>query len=126
MHPNTIKFHLKKLLKLGIIRPVTLSEEGIVFPRREQYSRVLKRKSDTNEVIYRLVRPGSRIICKLLIRYGNSLINDEISKIMMDYIEQMKNLRKQDPWPKNITSFKSSVNLMTDAFYDFFPLPFCA
>jgi len=126
IHPNTVDFHLKKLLKLGIIRQADFSEDGIVFPRKKKFSRVLTRKNTINEVIYRLEAPGPRTICNLLIKYDDNLIEDEISKSIMHYINhQIKDITKH-PLPKKIPNFPLSIDKVLDTYFDIFPVPFCA
>jgi len=120
MHPHTVDYHLKKLIKLDVIEPVDRDEEGNIIFRYEKV-RVMKRKQVTNEAIYNL--KSALWTYKTLIKFKKSLLDNNF----VGPIEGFNNLM-QDTWPLPdiINNYNSAIDSIEDALYEIIPIPFCA
>jgi len=120
MHPHTVDYHLKKLVKMDVIEPVKLNEDGNIVFKYEKI-RVMKRKPVTNETIYNL--KSAIWIYTTLVKFKKSLFDNNF----VGNIEGFKNLM-QDTWPlpNKINHYNSAIDSIEETLYEFIPIPFCA
>jgi len=118
-HPNTIYFHLKKLLEFDVIEPAPEVDEGYVFILGKE-SKILKRKHVCNEVVYRL--KDMQNYFKIVYLYENCLITDIPSKSVFSYIKSCN----PKAMPKKINSDNNALDSLIDLFNSYFPSSFCA
>jgi len=117
-HPTTINFHLKRLLKHGIIEPA-LTAEGIIYTGLRNVP-IIKRKKTKNEIFYRIKEPAMR---KLLIMcYKKGYYDDIIAETIYFCAE---GLNPNGP-PKRLNALKKSVEQAEEALFDIFPHPYYA
>jgi DNA-binding transcriptional ArsR family regulator len=115
-HPNTTKFHLKKLLDLEIIE-VADHEKGIIFTKLETNA-VIDRSIIGREKVYRLKNP--HVMDDILIRnLKNKSFDDKLIKNIIDYIYDLC-----PETPKRVFTSKESVNRIEDVLFDIFPHPY--
>lgn len=116
-HPTTINFHLKRLMKQGIIEPAPI-KDGIIYTALNN-GPIVKRKKTKNEIFYRIKEPE---IQKLLIMcYNKRYYNDIISETICFCAEGLN----PNP-PKRLNAWKDAVELVEDAIFDVFPHPYYA
>jgi DNA-binding MarR family transcriptional regulator len=122
MHPTTIEFHLKKLLKAGIIEPATI-EKGMV--RRVKENTFMDRKPVNNEIIYRLKSVEIAFnVYRLLITQKSSLPDQDIVNTIISSITDLKLDMKKSILPKRIRSAEDRIDDLIEVFLDIFPSPF--
>ncbi|UCH71459.1 MAG: winged helix-turn-helix transcriptional regulator [Thermoplasmatales archaeon] len=125
IHPNTVAYHLKNMLKLDIIENVDIDDKDgyvPVFPWREP--KVLKFEPVSSEVIYRL-RPSSVVrLYKAFVAHKNSLSEDFNSRFMIGYLEG--NDRWETESKNKIFTARKGIDNAMKAFLEVCPLPFCA
>jgi predicted transcriptional regulator len=120
MTPSTIDFHLKKLLKAGVIEPAKLNDEGIIFDMKWEEPNIIKRRLVGNEVIYKLT--DRYVIYRFFIKFKDSLINDDVSKSVLYCIKLVRNLRSDE----KLNSYRDFFDSVADHYYKMCPIPFCA
>ena len=115
LHPTTVEFHLKKLLKNNLIQPARIKND-IVHTGYFNHA-ILKRTPIKNEIIYTNKKP----VYKFLIKYYNSkYYNDAISKAIIYLAENAY----QDGCPKKIKTFKELAERFEKNFFEIFPHPY--
>jgi predicted transcriptional regulator len=114
-HPTTIKFHLNKLLTLGIIEQVETVNNTI---RKDNVPTVIEHNKKVNEVIYMLKDPYW--VYDLLITYKDSFFDSDAIAPSLDFFSCMIS----DGIPKKIISPRSSIDAVLDAVKKLFPPPF--
>jgi len=115
-HPTTIKFHLKKLLKLGIIEQVEAVDNVIC---KDNVPTVIEHYKKVNEIIYMLKDPYW--IYDLLVTYKNSFFDSDYAIApSLDFFSCIIS----DGIPKKIISPRSSIDAVLDALKEVFPPPY--
>jgi len=115
MHPTTVEFHLKKLLKSDLIEPAYI-KNGIVYTGYFNNA-ILKRNPVKNEVIYTIKEP----IYKFLIKYyNNGYYKDNISKAILDLSENVYPHGN----PKKLKTFKQQAERLEKVIFEIFPHPY--
>jgi DNA-binding MarR family transcriptional regulator len=111
-HKTTIEFHLKKMEKLGILKQVK-SEYGVIkFPYKPY---MLEHTQVGNEILYALSDPY--IILDLLITNKESLLDDDVFRQMVDYINYMVSTGV----PDTMASPRDAEDKLADFFWALFP-----
>jgi DNA-binding Lrp family transcriptional regulator len=119
LHPNTVNFHLKKMLKLGVIEPAEICEKGVLI-FNDSPPLYVARKPVCNEIIYKLCDP--LVFYRALIVYKKSISDDLISQ---SYIDCLHSNRIWPP-PKKLNTFNSAIDSVEEVFKEIIPCPFCA
>jgi len=118
-HPTTVEFHLKRLLKCGIIEPAPTAD-GIIYTSLKNIP-IIKRKKSKNEVFYRLKEPE---IEKLLIMYyEKGQYHDIIAEAILTFVEELTPLNRP---VKGILTAKERGELIEEIIFDIFPHPYYA
>jgi DNA-binding MarR family transcriptional regulator len=122
-HPTTINFHLKKLIKAGIIERFPI-ENGIITIPRFDNIKFFEYLPVSNEKIYRLKKPNA--IERTIIVYKNNFSDDRLVtatlSLLMDLITDDE-LRKKSS-KKTILNPESRIDELTDYVYEVFPHPY--
>jgi predicted transcriptional regulator len=118
-HPTTINFHLKRLMKHGIIEPAPTGD-GIIYSAFSN-SLIIKRKKSKNEIFYRLKEP--KIVKLLKMYYEKSYYHDIIAEAVFSYTEDVS---PNDLPPPRIRTAKEAVEQLEKIVYDIFPHPYYA
>ncbi|UCH71911.1 MAG: winged helix-turn-helix transcriptional regulator [Thermoplasmatales archaeon] len=141
LHPSTINYHLKKMIKMGIIEEAPV-KNGYIYPNATPNdTRIQCRTSKGREIFYRRKNPKtSKAIGRIMTVHKNSLSN---KRYIDEYFSYLKSLRDcgfvKNDYKKNteriviekdgkkVTHFKILTNEeMCDLILEFFKLPFCA
>jgi len=118
----TVSYHLKKMVKMGIIEEVP-ARNGLIIPfpnQKEDF--VIHRKPVKSEKFYR--RKNHHIfnaLCRVLISNKQSLPDEDLIDSYLNYLE---NVGKTIPVTK-LKSIDDGINSAIDFFSDIFKLPFC-
>lgn len=118
-HPNTIGFHLKKLLNANVIEIAPI-EDGIVQTGLIK-RKTMKRNTVKNEVIYRLT--DIHHMYDLIITNKKSILEDST----ISYILEMKEYYNKHGYPRefhDVTHFGSDVDILLNVLFDIFPHPY--
>jgi DNA-binding MarR family transcriptional regulator len=119
IHPNTVDYHLKKMIKADVIEPAVYNGKEIkVFNWRKP--RVMELKPVGSEIIYKLKNP--LIVYNAIIINKKSLLDDRFSKMLISYLE--KNVMW--PLPAKIANSRISIDKVVNVYFDICPIPFCA
>jgi len=116
-HPTTIEFHLRKLEKMGIIKPVK-SEYGVIKLDFIPYE--VERIPDGSEKIYSLVDPY--FIYDLLVIHKDSILEGEEFKGIFEYIDYYV----QEGIPEKMISPRDAIDVLANIFWNMFPPSFKA
>jgi DNA-binding transcriptional ArsR family regulator len=116
--PQTISFHLKKLLELNIIREPKICEEGVDLERERIL--FLERKPKVYERLYILDNPVD--IYYSLINYKDSLDNFPDIEILIEYFTFCFSTVVTQTFPKK----KTVIDRFIDDIFELFPIPWCA
>jgi len=119
-HPSTIDFHLKKLVKMGIIERMYPENGKVIIPRLKK-SKIMEYDPVSNDAVYKL--KNLEELCNLLFNYKKSFSKN--SKIMaamnlIKYAKKRKYLEiipnKTYKNPKNITFVDSAIEHIEEVF----------
>jgi hypothetical protein len=116
-HPNTIKYHLNKMMKLGLIKE---AEAGKGFVYRHDPSTIQIRNTSSREIVY--IQKTPHLTYDLIITHKNSIFDDEISKALLYLIEKEPPPSRTD----KIYTFDTTLNKIIDFYEELIPMPFCA
>ena len=105
-HPTTIKFHLDKLIKLGLMEPA-VSQNGVVYINNKRCSKVT-RSPVKNETLYKI--KDYDLIKKYFMAYDKSFYNDKIFKEILEYARWLTIEFDKQRNGKRLTHFKSYKN----------------
>ena len=117
-HPNTIKYHFKKLIDLEIIEPVIiengsiLSKDGTII----DYSPVGREK------MYQV--KDLKPLWDTLITNQDSFLDDNATKDRIEMLYDDKTTRYN--MPERWKPLESQINSVIKLAFEFFPIPFCA
>ena len=118
--PTTIEFHLKKLIDMDIIQPISI-EKGFIH-RYKESSLINGRNPIKNEIIYGMKSTDITLkIHKLIMKYGNSLPDKKLTSIIVKYVQELDMSRKL---PNLINYYKVAVDDVCNVVYDVFPHPY--
>ena len=117
---QAVEFHIKRLLKMGIIEPAPY-KDGKFDPGRK-YTKVIFRELKGREKVYRLKYPNASKIADLLVCYEESL-TDDITKNILEFFGKVNPNRVG---PKKITTYKNIIRKAEDKIFDIFPHPYHA
>jgi DNA-binding transcriptional ArsR family regulator len=114
-HPATIDFHLKKLLDVGMIIPVRVTDGKILDKVKKK---VIECTPYKNEIIYMLNDPEE--IYFILKKYQMTLFNDEISNLIFYLIDYfiLTGVPQRVPTPNQI--FDKSLKSL----FELIPMPY--
>ena len=116
-HPTTINFHLKRLLKHGIIETVEI-ENGVINTTSIN-AQIVKREKSKNEIFY-MIKEAKEIDKLLTIFYKNRYYYDIISEAIFSYPEDA--IKSSTHTKKRTT--KETIEELEKVFYDIFPHPY--
>ena len=122
-HPKTIEFHLKKLLRLGIIELAPVDNEGVHLKPLGPLLKIIERVPVGKEIIYRLTDPYSTYDSVRL--YKKRSLNDDFCGILSIHY-------KFSSWCLNgvrrtkMKSYKDIGKSIEEAVYEVFPHPYHA
>jgi DNA-binding MarR family transcriptional regulator len=122
-HPTTINFHLKKLIKAGIIERFSI-ENGIITIPRWGNIKFFEYLPISNEKIY--ILKDQNIIHKTIIVYKNNFSDDRLVTAALSLIENLitdDELYKKSA-KKTILNFNSRIDELTDYINEVFPHPY--
>jgi len=117
-HPTTINFHLKRLMKHGIIEPAPTGD-GMIYTSLSN-ALIIKRKKSKNEIFYRLKEP--KIEKLLIMYYEKRYYHDIIAEAIFSCAE---NVIPNGP-PKRIRTTKEAIEQLEKIVFDIFPHPYYA
>ena len=121
--PNTLNYHLNKLVKIGIIEKVNI-KNGIVYTTSKELN-YIKRKSNCSEKIYRPINYQIiNEIEKILITYKKSFVNKDLIQIYLDWFENVKDSVNKYGLPKR--HMNSQYDHLIEFVNDIVRPPFCA
>jgi len=119
-HPTTISFHLKKLLKFGIIEPAP-TVDGVTLTNHPS-GRNVDRFPVTNETLYRI--NNYDLIKKMFVTHKKSLFKDKYFKFAFNYVNWASAQYKEEKKNKNIKTYDWYLDLVLEAFLDACPHPY--
>ena len=113
--PKVIEYHLKKLLKAGLIKTTTVKNGAVAV--NHSGVRSVDYQNVTNEVVY--------ILCNYPLINDFFIVNKDwfFDKITSNLINFSINLEKKKH-PKKLTLFDKRLDNVLDTFYRVFPPPF--
>ena len=114
-HPTTIEFHLKKLLENEVVE-VAEPKNGKL--RRDISPQIIECEPVGKEVIYILKDPFA--IYDLLIAYEQSLVDDKIGRVVLDFVDDII----AGGIPDKVNNPKDMIDIVFDAFFEIFPHPY--
>jgi DNA-binding transcriptional ArsR family regulator len=140
IHPTTVSYHLKKMVKIGIIEEA-LVENGMIDPyKNPKFPKLMSGTPRTSEIFYR--RKNVKIflaIGRIMIAHKNSLADTQYIDEYFSYLKSLnegefiKNFKKYaekivvEKNGKKVTYLKvPSEEEFYDFFLEFFKPPFCA
>jgi len=115
--PQTLSFHLKKLLEAGIIKEPLICDVGVDLERENL---VLERNPKVCERFYILNNPI--VIYYSLIDYKDSLDNIPDIDILIDYFTFCFSTVVTQTFPKK----KTVIDRFINEIFEIFPIPWCA
>jgi DNA-binding transcriptional ArsR family regulator len=115
--PSTIKFHLKKLIKMEIIEEAT-QEKGFVFTTYKNVKK-MRYKPQGREIVYMLKDPY--LIYDLFVTYKNKLFDNGTTKEVLDWLDWITRTGEK---PYRLKDKKKYAKDVEDLLYELFPLPF--
>jgi len=128
-HPTTIKFHLKKLVDLGVVE-LAESHNGIVYINNSRCNKV-KRSPIKNETLYKI--KDYDYIKKVLITHSISLYNDKIFKEIIEWardltihVDKARNGKGPKYFKLNKNFIEEEENLIIGIMSEIFPHPYYA
>ena len=140
--PALISYHLKKMLKLGIIEKAPV-ENGLLFPFNNKISQVYWEKQTVGREIYYRVKDNNQItlrICRLLVKNKDSIEDKVLIEAFLDFYKYcmkygitdkqlIKNYKKkiiERNGEKKIYAKKPENDLGIKLILEFLKPPFCA
>ena len=118
---KTIEFHLKRMLKAGIIEPAPV-ENGLVITALE-FTNGVERTPNGREVIYRFKIYYADTMANMIIKYKKSILGDKISKLLWD---AMCILDIEHEKPAIYRNHKNQIELLEQLFWEVVPHPYHA
>jgi DNA-binding MarR family transcriptional regulator len=115
LHPTTVKFHLKKLLKYDFIEPAHI-KNGVIYTRYINKT-TLDRKPIKNEIIYTSKIPVYDLLIKY---YKKKYFNDYLYKAFLEAVQSSY----PDGPPKKFKTLKDYMKTYEDVIYEIFPHPY--
>ena len=141
LHPALVSYHLKKMMKMGIIEEAPM-ENGIIYTHpTPKYPRIIDRKPQGREIFYRRKNQKTFMaIGRIMIAHKDSLADrqyiDEIFSYYRTLIDiginkknRLKNAEKKviEKDGKKVAYFKLlSEEDLYNVFFEIFKPPFCA
>lgn len=117
-HPTTIGFHLRTMLRAGIIEQVS-NENGVII--KNTLPSTIKRPQVSSEKIYVLTDPW--MMYDLLLKHRENLEEKELVSGIIDYVE----FQISDGIPKQIQNRDDTLHSVVNTFcWFFFPPSFCS
>lgn len=116
LHPTTVEFHLKKLLKSDLIEPADM-RNGVDYTCYHNHA-VIQRKPVKNEVVYKLKQP----IYRYLIKYYNT--RDYKNYISEALLCAAENAYPGNRLPNKVMTFKERLELLEKIIFEIFPHPY--
>ena len=114
-HPTTIEYHLKKLIKLGLIQQVK-PINGKVY--QETFPKIIECETVGREKVFMLKNPQQ--IYDLLITYKHSIIENLISEYIFEFIYYFMTTGQ----PKKVIAPKKWEKALDDLIWEIFPHPY--
>ena len=124
--PATVAHHLKRLVSMGVVEPVP-AENGIMYTAHKN-KRIIERNPVGREIIYRLAKTSNQnvvmdtLVGDLFIRYKKGLVNDAITKLILDGFRLWFPGRRGRS--KRVRGNKVIMKDMEKQFWDMFPHPY--
>jgi len=116
-HPATISFHLRNMLRTGIIELVPI-DNGAVY--KNSLPIIIPREQVSSEKIYLLADP--LMIYNLLIKHKENFPEKDIVSGIIEYVE----FHISDGIPKQVQNREDTIESIVKAFRGvFFPQSFC-
>jgi DNA-binding transcriptional ArsR family regulator len=120
-HPSTIDFHLKKLVKLDIIKKADIKNNMIKMPKG-----IIKYERTSNEIVYIFKDMGIFYnLYDLLIVYKGSLPEKQLFNYFLKEGKAHLSKRKRSPY-NNVNSPDDAIDTVVKLFNDIFPNPICS
>jgi len=117
-HPATISFHLRNMLRAGIIELVPI-DNGAIY--KNSLPIIIPREQVSSEKIYLLTDP--LMIYDLLIKHKENLQEKDIVSGIIEYVE----FHISDGIPKQVQNREDTIESIVKAFRGvFFPQSFCS
>ena len=120
--PPTVAYHLKKMVKMGIIEEVPV-KNGLIYPfPNPKMDYVIQRKRVKSEKFYR--RKNQEILneaSRVLIAHKHSLSDENLINSYLDYLECWGNIIPV----KKLKSIDYRINTVIESVSDIFRPPFC-
>jgi DNA-binding MarR family transcriptional regulator len=114
--PTTIRYHINKLVKRGIIEPVTITD-GLIDGNNETGTKV-ERSPIGREIIYRF--KNYDYVEDFLTKYSRSLLDDEIFTAAFDH---SKSMYKLFGIPKKMKKGEK-MDKIEERLFEIFPHPY--
>jgi len=111
-HPTTIEFHLKRFLKMGIIEPAPIKENGFFIASNNFF---VERLPVGNEIIYRL-KDSVLVYHMILVFYNKKILDDNYTDAVFTII---KNIFPDNP--KKRTTEDVVIERLEKMMFDIFP-----
>jgi DNA-binding transcriptional ArsR family regulator len=119
IHPNTMAYHLKKLVSMDIIE-ISPVKDGIIIGVENNFPPIVEYSVISNEKLYRLKDP--QYIYDLLIIYRDELEEDSLIYFIFELMEYREKFGYSDRG--YIRSRPEKVDLMINKLYEVFPHPY--
>ena len=120
-HPSTIDFHLKKLIKMDIIKRFVAENEKIIIPRIKE-SKIIEHKPISNDVLYKLRNPTK--LYDIILTNKKSLSKESKIDAIITIIEYANKRKYLDIIPDKTSKKKTFVDKTIEYINEFFPNPY--
>lgn len=117
-NPKVIEYHLKKLLENDIIEVAKL-ENGIVHLNNDN-PRYKEFKAAPNEIVY--ILKNQQKIENFIVTFEKSFLKDSLPITCLSWIDSLRD----DIFPEKTRDHDEKFDEFVEAFFDVFPIPFCA
>jgi DNA-binding MarR family transcriptional regulator len=116
-HPATIGFHLRNMIRAGIVKNVQINN-GVIY--KESLPNIINRSQVSSEKIFVLKDPW--MIYDLLIKHKKNLQDKEMVEFVIDHV----GFYISDGIPKKVQNREETINSIVNAYCRiFFPPSFC-
>ena len=122
VHPSTIHFHIKKLLDMGIIKPIEVKDGK--FISYERHKPIVFKKSVGREILYTWKNSETiRNVYELLITHKKSMLDPSIINAYVDYLKESNNMFNRKKL-KRYFSLNSTIDNFFKIVEEMFHFPF--